>query len=291
MVLPTYRRPVALARALAGLLDQRNPPPMQLVVVDNDPAGSAHAVVHAAAPNVVYLVEPKPGAAHARNRGIAAAQAPIVALLDDDVVPAPDWLVRLTAPLLDGRADAAAGRVVLDPSVPRPSWFDEGLAGYLTAFDLGLAEAEATALVTANAAFRTELLRDVGGFDPAFGPSGTRPRVGDDTQVLLAVRRLGARVRWLPEAVVVHELPAARLKPAYLLRRAWWQGRSDWLVDADALRARRLGGVRVAGSWLAGQLAFRRREGLTTRRVAFHALCDVCRTAGAVWQAARLAMG
>lgn len=285
VVLPTFRRPEALARALAGLAAQVDPPPYRLVVVDNDPA--PHPPISLAAGRVVH--EPRPGAAAARNRGLAETDTELIAMLDDDVVPDPHWLRRLAAPVLEGRADLTGGRVVLDPEVPRPAWLAEGIEGYLTALDLGPVEAQLApdaTLLTASLLTRTSLLRAAGGFDVTLGPQPGRQLVGDDVQVVRALRAAGARALWVPDAVVVHELPPQRLRPGWVLSRAYLQGRSDWRVDRAAMRQRKGGGLRVAGSWWLGELRRRRAEGLGSRAVAFHAACDAARTVGAVVEAA-----
>lgn len=295
VVVPTFRRPDRLALTLGGLAAQQAPFRWDLIVVDNDVEASARSVVEDARTSlgvpVHYRTEARSGAAHARNRGIAEATGPVLALLDDDVVPGPRWLATLTAPIHDGRADATGGKALLDPDVPRPRWFDEPVVGrLLTHHDLGPdgprpLEADEI-LVTANAAFRTDLLRRSGGFDPALGPRGSVQYVGDDVQVMRAVQALGARVWWVPDAVVVHELPPSRLQPRWILRRAYLQGRSDWRLDRAALSRRRGNGARVALSWLGAELRVRAAEGPLRPDVAFHAACDLARIAGAFAEAA-----
>ncbi len=287
-MLPTFRRPARLRLALAGVAAQSGVADLEVVVVDNDPASTARAVVESAPLPARYLVEPRSGAVHARNTGIEAARGEVVVLLDDDVVPREGWLAALLAPIVGGDADATGGRVVLDPAVARPRWFDEPVVGqYLTNVDLGpgprlLGGDEF--VVTANAAFRRELLVAVGGFATNLGPRGTTQLVNDDVRLVRDVQRHGGRVWWVPDAVVEHELPASRLRPRWVLRRAYLQGRSDWLLDEADLRRRRGNGVRVAASWLFGELAARGTEGLTRPDVAFHAACDVARSVGRVRQ-------
>jgi cellulose synthase/poly-beta-1,6-N-acetylglucosamine synthase-like glycosyltransferase len=111
--------------------------------------------------------------------------------------------------------------------------------------------------------------------------------VADDVHVVREVQRRGGQVWWQPSATVVHELPDERLRASWLLRRAFLQGRSDWIVDAADLRQRKAGGARVALSWLGGELRDRSREGLLRPEVAFHAATDVSRTLGSLQQALR----
>jgi GT2 family glycosyltransferase len=295
VMVPTYRRPASLARCLEALTAVQLHPTWELLVVDNDPQGGALVVVQAAASGLAapvrYVLEPSLGAARARNRGIAEARGALTVMLDDDVVVRPDWLTRLLGPLLADRADVAGGQVVLDPGVPRPSWFADSLiGGYVARLDLGPVErplSGAEIVLTASAAFRTAQLRSVGGFDSRLGPSGSRQIVHDDTQLVRSLTRAGARVVYVPEAVAVHELPSTRLRPRWIVQRAFWQGRSDWLLDSESYRSRRWNGARVAvvywsqhvrEDWLAPTPQRRAR--------AFAVLCSTARCAGALAEAA-----
>ena len=296
VIVPTYRRE-GLARTLTALAEQRPEFAFEVIVVDNDPQRFAEPIVAAHADAigapVHYVHEPRVGSSYARNTAIAAARAPVIAWCDDDVEPEPGWLDALVAPLRAGTAEATGGRVVLDPTTPRPRWFDEdGIGGYVTSFHLSPVERELENrefVVTANAAYRTDWLRRIGGFDPALGTMAGVNFGGDDVRVSRAIRAAGGRIRYVPSAVVVHELPAERLTSRYLLRRAWWVGRSDWVLDAEHLRERRLGGARVALSWYGRELRRRRKEGLRNSSVLFHALCDTARASGSVVGALRLA--
>lgn len=293
VVLPTFRRPAALSRVLDGLAAQRGAPAFEVVVVDNDDALHLPPALPAGL-RARVVVESTRGAAAARNRGLAEAAAALVALIDDDVVPDPDWLAMLAAPVLAGRADLTGGRVVLDPTVARPAWLAQPVEGYLTALELGPEErplADGESLLTASLLTRTGLFRDIGGFDLDLGPRGGTQLVGDDVQVVRDLRAAGARAVWVPSAVVVHELPASRLRPGWILKRAYLQGRSDWRVDRVALRSRRAAGARVALAWLSDQWRHRRAEGLRSPAVAFQAACDLARTAGALREAAAIRAG
>ena len=295
VAIPTARRAGSLRRLLAALPAALDGAAADVVVVDNDPREPVQGVVAAAPLPVRYLVEPQPGSAFARNLAVAEAGTELIAFLDDDVVPHPGWLAALTAAMTDDVV-AAGGPVELDPLAPRPPWFrDAGIGGYVSAHDLGHEARDLVAgeyLLTANAVFRTEALRAVGGFDPRLGPRPGVQLVADDVHVVRELQRAGGRVVWQPTAAVTHELPAERTSRRWLLRRAYLQGRSDWLLDEAVLRRRRAGGARVALSWLESELAARRGDGLSRRDVRFHLATDVARTLGALrqglgWRGAR----
>ncbi len=258
VVLPTHRRPDGLARVLRSLAAQEDPGvPWNVVVVDNDAVPSSpKAVDDIVLPVEARMVhEPRLGSAHARNRGLAEATGSIVAFIDDDVSAEPAWLRALIAPIPAGRCTGSGGRVVLDPSVPLPRWFASWMAGYLAEYgpadqEVDLTEADLGPtlpepyILTANAAFRTQMLRDIGGFDPLLGPRVGIPIVNDDISLSRRFIAAGGVLRYVPEARVIHELPAARLTRRYITRRCYAQGRSDWLLDRDFTSTLRFGGVR-----------------------------------------------
>jgi glucosyl-dolichyl phosphate glucuronosyltransferase len=294
VILPTYRRPDSLARALDALAGQEDPGvPWDLIVIDNDGPPGAEETFRMRSPGFpvpARLVrEDSRGSAYARNRGIAEATGDIVVMIDDDVVPAPDWLARLLEPILAGRCDATAGMVVLDPAVPRPRWFDEKkIGGYVSRLDLGPIErylGETEIALTANAAWRADLLQVTGGFDPRLGPRGGIPIVNDDALLARKYRAAGGTMRYVPGAVVMHEVTPERLRPLAFLRRAYYFGRSEWMMEREKLERGRANGARVALASLLSQLRRRAGEGLQRPDVAFHAAVNVARTVGSVREA------
>jgi GT2 family glycosyltransferase len=141
------------------------------------------------------------GLAHARNRGLAAAAAPLVGFVDDDELVDPGWVTAALAAFEDvPRPAAAFGPVaplddrglpycVLDPGTPRvftgsstPPWI-VGTGGNMV-FDAGE-------------------LRRLGGFDPLLG-AGAEGRAGEETDVILRLLRRGRRLAWVPELGVYH---------------------------------------------------------------------------------------
>ena len=278
---------------LLGLTAQADPGlPWDVVVIDNDPM-SARPVFDGVEPmfhgRARLVAEHAPGASNARNRGIAEATGDIVAMIDDDVDPAPDWLRRLVAPIVAGRCDGTCGRVVLDPAIARPRWFDEDELGpYLAAHERASEERAVRAdeyIVSSNAAFASSLLRASGGFDPAYGPQQGRWLFNDDVVLGRRFQNAGGRIHHVPEAVVVHELPASRLTRRFLLQRAFAQGRSDWLLLRNEMVRRPLCGALRAIAVFFRVLPRRIRQGLHRPAVAFNAACNAAWSAGAARQA------
>lgn len=83
VVVPTANRPHLLAEALASIRCLEGPDvTFEIIVVDNRPSPATEQVARDF--GAVYLREPRPGPAAARNAGVQAASATFVAFLDDD---------------------------------------------------------------------------------------------------------------------------------------------------------------------------------------------------------------
>ncbi len=218
VVVATRERAGQLARALDSLLAQDHPR-FEIVVVDNAPVTSEtrELVERKYAERVRYVCEPVPGLAVAHNTGLAAVRGEVVAFTDDDVVADPRWLTELTAPFA---ADAGLGcstGLILPARLTTPAQvLLESHGGFAKGFtprtydparppgDEPLFPFTAGRFGSgANMAFRTRVLRSVGGFDPATG-AGTAARGGDDLYGFVRVLADGHRLRYTPYALVWH---------------------------------------------------------------------------------------
>ncbi|HKS05486.1 MAG TPA: glycosyltransferase family 2 protein [Gemmatimonadaceae bacterium] len=93
-----YAPPELLARCLAALRSQRRADAEVLVVAHVSHKGESFAAVRAQFADMDWIdAPPDHNVARLRGLGIARSRAPVVALLEGDCVPAPDWLERLTA--------------------------------------------------------------------------------------------------------------------------------------------------------------------------------------------------
>jgi O-antigen biosynthesis protein len=223
VVVATHERPDHLRECLASILASVGVR-FDVVVVDNAPSSDAVARMLAAdypaETRLTVVREDVPGLGRAHNRALAVARGDVVAFTDDDVLVEPHWLARLVAPFRsDPQVGCVTGRIVaLELETPAQRWL-ESYAGYgkgreLRRFDLGtnrpvdpLFPYTAGAFGSgANMAFRTAVLRSIGGFDDLLG-AGTRSRGGDDLAAFFAVVTHGHRLVYEPTAVVHHRHP------------------------------------------------------------------------------------
>lgn len=233
VVVCTYNRCTLLPDALRSLLAQ-DPGGVrwELIVVDNNSRDATREVVRELVESergeMRYVFEPRQGLCHARNAGIAAARAPVVAFTDDDVRVAPDWVARIHGAFAaHPEVDFVGGRVL--PRWPRtpPAWLTAEHWAPLAVVDLGdqpfqTSAARPVCLVGANLAFRRDVFARVGGFSPAFQHPAGSNCCTDDHEMELRVWRAGGTGLYLPGLVVTADVQEDRLDRAY--HRRWHQG-------------------------------------------------------------------
>ncbi|MFH0178252.1 glycosyltransferase [Streptomyces cacaoi] len=218
VVVATRERAEKLAHALDSLLAQDHPD-FEIVVVDNAPVTDAtrDLVERKYAERVRYVTEPAPGLAVAHNKGVETAHGEVIAFTDDDVVADPRWLTELTAPFTADPDLGCATGLILPARLRTPAQvLLESHGGFAKGFtartydpqdppaDEPLFPFAAGRFGSgANMAFRTEVLRAVGGFDPATG-AGTLARGGDDLYGFVRVLAGGHRLHYTPLALVWH---------------------------------------------------------------------------------------
>ena len=222
----THRRPHRLARLLRALESQRTDGRFvhEVIVVDNDPEASAAAVVRtfAARSQLVlrYAHEPEPNIARARNRAVSMARGALVAMIDDDELPAEDWLLQLLRTLQARRADGVLGPVRPQYEAPPPSWVLRRGFCERPSHATGTLLTRPRQTRTGNLLIRrASLLAEVGPFDPALGRSG-----GEDTDFFRRRLARGDVFVWCQEAPVWEGVPASRMTRRYFLRRALLRG-------------------------------------------------------------------
>lgn len=231
----TYKRPVGLRRLLAGLnaLTFRGPTPaIRCIVVDNDPQGSAQAVVEAVRAGfrweLEFVEEPRRGIPFARNAALRAALpgAEWIAFIDDDEEPHPDWLDQLLR-----AAEAYEADVVTGPVEPRfesavPDWVVKGAFFGRAVCPSGRRRDRSA---TNNVVFRAEILKGM----RAWFEEGMALTGGTDIHFFRRVHRAGYRIVWADDAVVTETVPNSRLSAGWIWRRAFRYGASTTRIELD----------------------------------------------------------
>ena len=240
----TFRRPQRLPALLAELITQADTlsPPARLLVIDNDPAGSAASVV-AAAGRADYVHEPSPGISAARNRALdeAGGSAALV-FIDDDELPTAGWLAQLVRCWRDWRC-SVVGPVRAEFRTAPPDWV---IASGVFERRRRATGEPVTGAATNNLLLDLESVRCAGvRFEQDLGLVG-----GEDTLFSHQLLGRGAAIRWCDEAEVIESVSPERASARWVLRRTLRAGTS-WSYMELALAGTRAARIRTRASlWL-----------------------------------------
>jgi GT2 family glycosyltransferase len=193
VIICTYTGSRTLRDCLGGLA-RMNYPAFEVIVVDDGSKDNTAAI--AAEYNVRLISIANGGLSNARNVGWQVARGEIVAFLDDDAFPDPQWLFYLASTFLASNCAGAGG--------PNLAWPHDGFIAQCVDHAPGnpthvlLTDSEAEHLPGCNMAFRKTCLAAVGGFDPQFRIAG------DDVDLCWRLQQRGMTLGFHPTAVVWH---------------------------------------------------------------------------------------
>jgi GT2 family glycosyltransferase len=191
VVVPSYRSRDTIERCLEALRVQATARRYEVILVDSSDDGTERLVAERFPPErfpalrLIHLpARALPGGA--RNVGIRAARAAIVALTDADCVVQPDWIERLARRHASGGLAAVGGAV--DNGLPESAVAWSGLLVEFNEFLARSPERTTALLPTCNVAFRREVFERHGLFPEDLWPSEDHvfsQRLADAGEVLL----------------------------------------------------------------------------------------------------------
>lgn len=232
ILIPTFRRPLLLPKALASLALQQNcnPGDFEIVVVDNCPDASARPIfdqaaeAHGTSLRMRFLHEPRPGISHARNTALAAARSDHVLFLDDDQQASPRLVAHYLRAMAMTNAAILIGPVVAVFEGGGGAETDADLQAYFSrsyaVADLADITNDIAPLGTNNSLFnRTVCFPEAAPFEPALGLLG-----GEDTLVFRRMRQRGLRFVWVADALACESVPLQRQNHAYIRMRRFRSG-------------------------------------------------------------------
>jgi len=249
LVVCTRNRARQLAACLDSISSIVSEREWELVLVDNGSVDETRDVLSAAQRELrvpcTILVEETPGIARARNRGWRAAQHEIVAFTDDDCYPSPDFIDRVGRAFDDDPTLGFVGGAVLlhDPD-------DASLATVKRSAPLRITRGmfiAAGTMLSANLAFRIEVLESIGGFDERFGLSNGL--AGSDVDAVARAAAADWRGLYNPGIVVRHHHGRRTPEEVERVRRTYDFGRGAFyvkcLLDRRLRRTYLIGWIRL----------------------------------------------
>ncbi len=233
IVIPTFRRPGGLAKALACLDRLATDAHVSVLVAENDPAGGEgrEVVIRQASLHrlpIRWLDVAERGVSHVRNALIATALAEqeveFVACMDDDEWPEPQWLQELIAMQERTGADIVGGTLLPAFASEPPEW-----ARHLELFRQEQPDGYSEMVWgTCNVLITRPILERMKApwFDPELGLTG-----GEDMEFFARARNADAKFAWATAAVMHEDVPEGRMRLSWVFRRAFRIGSTNALVQ------------------------------------------------------------
>ena len=229
VVIPTFNELPRLLECLHGLEQQRYPrDQFEIVVVDDGSTdGTAESLRDFKRKTTLQLTclsQENRGPAAARNAGIAVAKGELIASLDSDCVPEPDWLAEFLKGFSEERIAGVGGVCHLRP----PTMVNRYLMHYRI-FQPKVRQGRVVYIVTGNCCFRRNALVEVGGFNECIRKPG-----GEEPELCHRLLTKGYELKFNPRCAVT---ATGSRTVAEFARTFYWYGRG--LHDV----ARRCGGA------------------------------------------------
>jgi glycosyltransferase involved in cell wall biosynthesis len=228
VIVITYRREKGLVKLLTELGRQQSHDParcfrLTAIVVDNDSAGSAAAIVEQfkvdGALAVHYVIEPNQGIPLARNAGIAAIpnDAEFFCFIDDDEWPGPTWVDELLKTQQATSADCVLGAVIPVYPPSASTWLVKSriFDSWQFADQAMLREAASNNVLILSDFIRRTGLR----FEQRMRMTG-----GSDYLFFKQAFALGMRIVWSTAAPVYEDVPKSRMTLRWICQRQYRLG-------------------------------------------------------------------
>lgn len=245
VIILTFHRNQGALNAVRSVFAQKNAPSFEIVLMDNDGAGSAKAVAAELAEEAKalgigfsYGIEPAAGVANARNSALKLAIADYIAFLDDDEVAFENWLEKLFAAHLQTKAEVVFGpieaRLGNGAAEPR-AYFKEFFSRLLDGETRIIAKPYGCGNCLIE---RAKVLKGEKPFNPDTNETG-----GEDDMLFAEVRANGQKFAWAHEAWVYEDVPDTRASWKYLSRRSFAFGHNTTSIFFDAKEPNYFAGI------------------------------------------------
>lgn len=231
VAIPTYNGESRLPKILERLRSQTNVEHLnwEVIVVDNNSQDATAKVVGeyqatwSGSCSLKYCLETEQGTAFARARAVQEAKSELVGLLDDDNLPAPDWVAAAYAfGKAHPKAGAYASQIHGEFEVEPPPNF-ERIAPFLGITERGsqahLYEPDQLKLPPgAGLVVRKQAWCEAVPKRPLLkGRLGKSLVGGEDLEPLLHLHKAGWEIWYNPTMETYHQIPSWRLEKDYLI--------------------------------------------------------------------------
>ena len=214
VVINTYNRAAYINDAILGLAEL-NYPDYEVIVINGPSTDRTGEILEGWKERIKIGECAEANLSMSRNIGIQMASGDVVAFMDDDAVPHPEWLKRLAVHYADPSVGGVGGFTIDNTGVRyqvRKTVCDRFGNAFFPHdyFDERPLSFPGTpiypSLLGTNSSFRLSALREIGGFDHVFA------YLLDETDVCLRMIDRGYQIVYEPNALVYHQFAASHVR-------------------------------------------------------------------------------
>jgi glycosyltransferase involved in cell wall biosynthesis len=224
VVINTLNRGPELQKALHSLQWLKYPGDFEVIVVNGPSDDDSDSVIATWLPKIRAAKCKVPNLSVSRNIGICMAQGDIVAFIDDDAIPEPEWLTQLAGPYIDPMVGAAGGFVFDHTGYNFQYRFctvdrfgNPDLSPHVATPYLAFPKSyRFPHLLGCNSSFRRTALLEVRGFDEEF------EYFLDETDLCVRIIDAGYIIAQLPGAYVHHKYAPSTIRGTNRVVRNWY---------------------------------------------------------------------
>ncbi len=163
VIIPVHNCATNLEETLTILSQQDYKGEIEIIVVDNNSKDSSDQIAKKFSNVILTYQTDIQSAAATRNKGIALAKGDIIAFIDGDCIPEPDWLRQGIQCMENTGSDRVGGKIIIRPLFPYSSIYS--LIEALFCYNQECAIKEVGACMTPNLIIKRQVFDRIGLFN------------------------------------------------------------------------------------------------------------------------------
>ena len=214
---------------------------VSIYVVDNNSKDDTAEVIRAmqveTERSLHYLLETRQSSSYARNAGIQAGDAELIAFIDDDEEVDAAWYEVVFREFQTDEFAYIGGPYYARPGLTLPAWLPPSYRAATGVHDPKpraiFGSGHAGNLNSGNAVIRRQVFSQIGLYSEKLGRSGVGLLAEEDADLYRRIQAAGFVGLYVPELIIYHHVPPERLTKRYHRRWAFWRGVSLGVVDRE----------------------------------------------------------
>lgn len=225
VIVITYNRADLLEKCLQSVINQKQRPDYEIIVIDNCSTDRTQALINEKYSNQVRLIRnsERLGLAECKKLALSNARGDSIAFIDDDCEAGRDWLSTIRDSIQN--YDSIGGPVLGSVGTAFPRWWRKSLNWLI-----GVNPSPSLSYLPlgSNVAFKKYVLEDT--LTQTQAAANLLPYTEDNCRIRQVLRK-GYTLGIVRQMCVYHRVPPERLKIRYLLKRARREGTAQACTD------------------------------------------------------------